>query len=651
MKYPCLLLIFAVSAIDIAANETNDTVQEDIFALDEFVVTGTRAPRLLKESPVQTHVITSKDIERSDATDIQDLLQQVMPGIEFSYAMNQQTHMNFGSFGGQSVLFLVDGERLSGETMDDVDFSRIDMSNVDHVEIVRGASSALYGSNAGGGVINIITKKPETHWHGDAGFRAGKHNDRRYNFGLTYKGNRISNSLSAMASRIDSYDVHSLPGAESRVFSTVYGHKTLNIHEQLQWLPADNLKLTGRAGFYMRELPRDPEAPERYRAYSGGVRGEWDITATDRIEISYAFDQYDKSQWRRNSGLDIRSYSDVLNSVRTFYTHNFRRGDVLALGCDYSHEYLLNQKLAGETYAQNSFDIFAQYDWRISDAIEIVGALRYDFFSEGRLSRVTPKLSLKYAVIPGLNLRAAWGMGFRAPTLKERYYEFDMAGIWIVKGNPDLKPEQTNNFNISAEYTYRSYNFTVTGFYNHVKDRIANGLPYSDPADPDQLYLDYINLPNYSAAGCEISARAAWNCGLMANISYSYTHERVIKDSAGNRFNNQYMPARPHSLTAGVDWSREFKKGFRFNAGLTGRFLSSVENSEYCDYYDISKGTVSVVYPAYTLWKLTLSQLFMDKIKVTLALDNIFNYKPTYYYLNAPLTDGISLLAGVSITF
>lgn len=118
--------------------------------LNEVVVTGTRVPRLLKDTPVQTILLTSKDIERSDATGIEDLLQNEMPGVEFSYSMNQQTHMNFAGFGGQNVLFLVDGERLAGETMDDVDFSRISMNGVERVEIVRGASSALYGSNAAG---------------------------------------------------------------------------------------------------------------------------------------------------------------------------------------------------------------------------------------------------------------------------------------------------------------------------------------------------------------------------------------------------------------------------------------------------------------------------------------------------------------------
>ena len=83
------------------------------FDLTEVVFTGTRTPKFLKDTPIQTRVIGSKDIAKLDATNVQDLLQQELPGVEFSYAMNQQTHLNFSGFGGQGVLFLVDGERLA----------------------------------------------------------------------------------------------------------------------------------------------------------------------------------------------------------------------------------------------------------------------------------------------------------------------------------------------------------------------------------------------------------------------------------------------------------------------------------------------------------------------------------------------------------
>ena len=134
------------------------------YDLDEIVVTGTRTPKFLKDTPIQTRVITSADIAKIDATNVQDLLQQELPGVEFSFSMNQQTHLNFSGFGGQSILFLVDGERLAGETMDDVDFTRLTMDNVERIEIVKGAASALYGSSASGGVINIITKKASKPW-------------------------------------------------------------------------------------------------------------------------------------------------------------------------------------------------------------------------------------------------------------------------------------------------------------------------------------------------------------------------------------------------------------------------------------------------------------------------------------------------------
>ena len=158
---PLALLATAQAAMAQADPELDDVQLDSIFRhyeLEEVVVTGTRTPKFLKDTPIQTRVITSRDIARTDATNVQDLLQQELPGVEFSYSMNQRTHLNFAGFGGQGILFLVDGERLAGESMDDVDFSRLLMAGVERIEIVKGASSALYGSSAAGGVVNIITK-------------------------------------------------------------------------------------------------------------------------------------------------------------------------------------------------------------------------------------------------------------------------------------------------------------------------------------------------------------------------------------------------------------------------------------------------------------------------------------------------------------
>lgn len=617
--------------------------------MEQVVVTGTRTPKLLANTPVLTKLITASDIAKADATNLRDLLQQVLPGVEFSYAMNQQVHMNFSGFGGQSMLILVDGERLAGETMDDVDFSRLCMDNVDHIEIVKGAASALYGSNAAGGVINIITKNGIRPFALNLNARLGRHHEQRYGLSWQQGAGRWNNLLTVNRNRSDNYDVHNGDNPVTRVVATIYGDATWNFKEQLSYRPSEKLSLTGRAGYFYRQLVRTSETPERYRDFSGGLRGVWKPDTHNSLDLSYAFDQYDKSDYQRITRLDIRDYSNVQNSLRLLYNHTFGSDDVLSLGADYMHDYLFNTNLEDRTRRQDSFDAFAQYDWNVSRQWEAVGALRYDYFSDGRISRLTPKVSVRYQPVRNLNFRASYGMGFRAPTLKEKYYNFDMAGIWIVEGNPALKPEVSHNFNLSTDYTHRHYNFTLAAYYNRIRDKIATGAPfYKNPSDRIP-HLPYLNLDDYSVSGGEATAQARWPNGLTARLSYAYTHERLPKDKNSNAVNNQYIPARKHSMTGHIDWDRQFSTAYGLNIGLDGRFLSAVDNQEFVDYYDISKGIRTIHYPAYALFKLSLVQRIGKAVKASVILDNLFNYKPEYYYLNCPLTDGTNLMVGLSV--
>ena len=650
-------VIILHSSFFILHSTEHTAIVSDSVQLSQVVVTGTMTPKTIANTPITTQVITARDIQRTDATDIQDLLQQVLPGTEFSYAMNQQTHLNFAGFGGQGILFLVDGERLAGETLDDVDFSRIIMSGVERVEIVRGAASALYGSSAGGGVINVITKEGGNPWTLHLDSRWSRHGGQRYGLQFGRNTKRFTNLFNASFSDTDNYSVSSEANPATRVFSEVYGSKVVNVKDRLTFNITDNLKLTGRVGYYFRQVPRVITEPERYRDLSAGLKASWQMTARDRLEISYAFDEYDKSTKQRLAGLDIRSYSNVQNSVKALYTTT-TGGGTLIFGADFMRDYLSNNKLSTPRHHQYSFDAFAQYDWNVSSRWELVGALRFDHFSDGNLSRFTPKLSARYSIIPrnnetgeSLTLRLGYGMGFRAPTLKEKYYEFDMAGIWIVKGNENLKAETSHNFTASLGYTREHYALTLMGYYNNVRNKIATGVPYSSSqftVHNSQLesqlstpILPYVNLSHYSVYGAELLACAQW--GIMnMTLGYAYTN-----DNANG--NNQYLPARPHSLTWQCTLDKRISDDYRVSATLSGRFLSAVSASEYVDYYDISKGMVSVRYPAYSLWKLSLVQTFWQKAKLTLTLDNLFNYKPRYYYMNAPITDGTNFMLGLSV--
>lgn len=647
----CLAHVCAV-AQNAMSNDRLDEYIDSIsrhFDLGEVVVTGTRTPKFLKDTPIQTRVITSREIEKTDATNIQDLLQQELPGVEFSYAMNQQTHLNFSGFGGQGVLFLIDGERLAGETMDDVDFTRLNMDNVERIEIVKGAASALYGSNATGGVINIITKKTDKPWTLNVNGRLARHNEQRYGASFGLNGKRLGNMFTANYTDVDNFDVHSAAGPVTRIISTVYGDRTLNLKDQLVWSPSRNVEIGGKVGYFFRHTTRTAEQPERYRDFSGGLRIDWTLSDHDMLQANYAFDQYDKSDYQKLRKLDIRDYSNVRNTFRLLYNHTFGSGDILTAGADFMHDYLFNTNLDNTERKQDSFDFFMQYDWRISQKLEAVGAVRYDYFSDGGESRLTPKLNLCYKPVRNLSLRAGYGIGFRAPTLKEKYYDFDMAGIWIVEGNAALKSEISHNLNLSAEYVKGHYNLTASAYYNKVENKLATGAPYFRTPSDKLPYLPYTNLDGYSVYGGEIGVQARWDNGMSARFTYAYTKEELPTDKQGNAVNNQYIPARRHSLNVRYDYDRQFSARYGISAGISGRLLSGTENEEYRNYYDVGQGTVCVSYPAYTMWKLSLVQRIGKAVKLTTALDNLFNYRPKYYYLNSPVTDGVNFQIGLSI--
>lgn len=647
----CLAHVCAVAQNAMSADRLDEYIDSISrhFDLGEVVVTGTRTPKFLKDTPIQTRVITSREIEKTDATNIQDLLQQELPGVEFSYAMNQQTHLNFSGFGGQGVLFLIDGERLAGETMDDVDFTRLNMDNVERIEIVKGAASALYGSNATGGVINIITKKTDKPWTLNVNGRLARHNEQRYGASFGLNGKRLCNMFTANYTDVDNFDVHSAADPVTRIISTVYGDRTLNLKDQLVWSPSRNVEIGGRVGYFFRQTTRTAEQPERYRDFSGGLRIDWTLSDHDMLQANYAFDQYDKSDYQKLRKLDIRDYSNVRNTFRLLYNHTFGSGDILTAGADFMHDYLFNTNLDNTERKQDSFDFFMQYDWRISQKLEAVGAVRYDYFSDGGESRLTPKLNLCYKPVRNLSLRAGYGMGFRAPTLKEKYYDFDMAGIWIVEGNAALKSEISHNLNLSAEYVKGHYNLTASAYYNKVENKLATGAPYFRTPSDKLPYLPYTNLDGYSVYGGEIGVQARWDNGMSARFTYAYTKEELPTDKQGNAVNNQYIPARRHSLNVRYDYDRQFSARYGISAGISGRLLSGTENEEYRNYYDVSQGTVRVSYPAYTMWKLSLVQRIGKAVKLTTALDNLFNYRPKYYYLNSPVTDGINFQIGLSI--
>lgn len=607
----------------------NFTLAESQELLETVVVTATRTPKLLKDVPIITRVISAEEIERADVVHIGELLETELPGLEFSYSMNQQVSLNMQGFGGNSVLFLVDGERLAGETLDNIDYNRLNLDNVARVEIVKGAASSLYGSNAIGGVVNIITKEPSEPWSVNVNTRYSTLGEKVGSLSAGFKAGKLSGLTNAQYVQNDS-----IPLKNDGDYSKIYGSWNYNIKQQLIYKPIDNLKFTGKAGYYFRQRDASEDVKDNYRDFSGSLKAEYDFGESDNLTLSYTFDQYDKSDFLVANRRDVREYSNVQHNVRALWSHSFGEKDNIVFGGDFMRDYLLSYQFEDGAKTQYTGDLFGQLDWNPTERLNFVSGLRFDYFSDRGLFHASPKLGAMYK-IGNCSLRGSYAGGFRAPSLKEMYMSFNMANIFMIYGNPDLEPEESHNFSLSAEYMTRRYNLTVTGYYNLVDNRITTAW---SEALKGQLYT---NMAPLQVAGVDLNFSAAYDFGLKYRISYTYTHERIEKGQP------MTSSTRPHSATVKIEYGKDWRV-YGFDVALTGRLMSAVTSDVYTSLTDYTQ-TERQTYPGYTMWKLSIAQRIWHGIRLNAVIDNLFNYIPDYYYNNTPATIGTTLSLGLSL--
>jgi outer membrane receptor for ferrienterochelin and colicins len=648
-------MVLLMPAVNLSAQSTfRDSVE-----LNPIVVTASHTPKTLKDAPVVTRLITLHDIKIVDATNIQDMLTQEIPGLEFGLAMSQETSLNMSGFGGNAVLFLVDGERMAGETMDNTDYNRMNLDNVGRIEIVKGASSALYGSNAVGGVVNIISRENLEPWTANANTRYNTfghewRNGASFSFN-TEKWNSQTSFQHTMIDPVDLPKAHTseeiaielmkkaqgLPYDESVLnddsnISRLYGQKTYNVKERLTWRATDQLTLTGRGGYFFRTSERDTY-DYHFKGYSAGLKGRYAWDHARNLELSYAYDQYDKANFLPDgTRTHDHDYSNQQHVVHALYHHPIGKNSLL-LGADYLHDYLTTYQFIDNTsHTQNNIDAYAQFDWNITERLNVVGSVRYDYFSASCLDAFTARLAV-VCKLPLFTLRGNYASGFRAPTLKEMYMHFDMGNMgYMIIGNPELEPEKSHNFNVAIERQNRIrhsgildgvYNFTLMGYCNIFDKRITT-IDYTYEGMESALYW---NEDGVNVWGVDLSMGHYFDWGLTLKINYSWMHE------TGNVWFSQFNQTRNHSMTWRIGYNHRFSRCYALDAALSGRCLGKPQSGR------------TGVDQGYTIWKLMVQHHLWRGVHVNTAIDNLFNYKPKSYYYSSPLTTGTSFSIGLSV--
>ncbi len=638
MRIHLLVSAMLIAVTSVSTAETRPVVPQNNIkhigdtteTISEVVVTATRTPKLLKDVPYVTKVFTADDIRKADATNIQELMTTIMPGVEFTFAMNQQTTLNMAGFGGNAVLFLIDGERIAGETMDNPDYNRLTLEDVERIEVVKGAASSLYGSNAVGGVINIITRKPHDRMSANVFGHWSAFGSQKYGSVIGFARPKVSSLTTFQFTRINDMNLQ-----KKGDLSKVFGNRTWNIKEKLTWRPVKRLEMTAKTSYFFRERYASQDSHDRYRDLSASLKGNYKLTKADNIELTYLFDEYDKSDLNTQTRKDIRDYNNTQNSVRTMYNHTFAGVGTLTAGADYMRDYLMSYQFENDnSHTQNSADGFIQFDWDPSPHWNMIGGLRYDYFSASSKSRLSAKIGLMYK-FNAWRFRGSYAGGFRAPSLKELFMHFNMANVFTIYGNKNLKPENSDNFQLSTEYTHRNYSFSVNAFHNIFRNRISTAWNTALNG------MNYLNTAKVRITGLDVNAQARFMCGVGLTAAYVFTHENI---PMGQPYTSS---TRPHTAVLRADYDHNFRT-WGFNVALTGRYLSKLSTLQYTSATSYTH-TQRVTYPQYQIWRLTATGRLNRGIRLTTTIDNLFNYIPNYYYINSPTTTGAILSCGLSV--
>jgi outer membrane receptor for ferrienterochelin and colicins len=592
--------------------------------LNEVVVTGTKSEKSLKNVPVITQVISARQMMDMGITNAVAALQKMVPGLEVSQ-FGTRASITLQGLTAKYVLFLIDGERIAGEVNGDIDYSMLNLENIDRIEVIKGAASSLYGSNAIGGVINIITKKITEPFEAKLYTRYSKYNELNAGGGIGLKKGIIGSRTSINYSRTDGYD--NTP--ESPHDWTQNPYSTYSINQKFEITPSSKLSIVPYVTYYQFERGNVSARPahDLYTDLSGGLKGDY-FAGKNSFNFSYYRDRYNTYNVLelQDNRKDTVSW-DFIQTGRAQGNFQLSANNTLITGLEYNNDKLYSERVEGGLKSAGEGVIYAQEDIQISGNWNIIAGIRASQHSSYGF-KAAPKVSLMYKY-SFMNFRASAGTGFRSPSLKELYMYFDHFGEWYIIGNPDLKPESSWYISGSAEFSKPWNNSSISIYRNELSNMITDRWL----TDSLQLTRQYQNIASASVYGIDLISKQKLCKGLWFSGGYSYVH------SKDNETGLQLYGTAKHSGNFSLDYNIR-KRSNSFTAQLNCKIVGE-------KFYEVTSEGVSADQP-YNTWRLTLSDEY-KWMRISAGIDNIFDLViPQNYDFISP---GRRLFLGLNIDF
>jgi len=645
--------------------------------LEEVIITATRSLRQLSSLPLPVQLISKKEIERSNSVRLSDLL-------------NEQTGLiTIPTFGGgegiqmqgldaQYTLILIDGVPLVGRSAGTLDLNRITVGNIQQIEIVKGASSGLYGNEALGGVINIITETQKYGFNGKAAYRPASFNTHDISTSLNYKGDKL-----AISGFINGYGSDGYNLSDSEILNTVEPFENYTLSSRVRYALNNNtnFSLSGRY-FYQNQKVVATET----------LAGESDI---NEWNVHFKTNHKPHARWNTFFEMYITSYkaSEFLNLTDGtrdsdhFYDQLFLRPEMRVLFTpNNKNEFTAGLGFTRETLERTSFTekpefnspyAFVQYDSHPTDRLNIILGARFDSHSEYQ-SQLSPKAAVRYAFNDKFSVKGSVGYGFKAPDFRQLYFDFTNSTVgYTVLGynavpaalaqleaqgqianilvpasefEEQLKAESSLSINIGTDYAVSNkLRFSVNLFRNNISNLIDTRIIANKTNG--QNVFSYFNVNEVYTQGLEFNTQ--WKPFELLTISGGYQLLYAKDKTAEKAFENGEVFARERPASPAFQLEKEDYFGlynrsrhmanvklfytiprWKLDANLRTTYRSKYglfdsNGNGYLDSYDDFVA-------GYTLFDIAINKTLFENYKLGMGIDNLFGFKDPQNISNIP---------------
>ena len=484
-------------------------------------------------------------------------------------------------------------------------------------------------------VCVVITKKPVHKFQAGANVVGESNNTlrTRANVGLNMK------KVSALASGFRNSS-GGFESVEGRPGATKYEDYGANL--KLGYKPIEGLNFNVTSKFFSHETfnPEGSLNVSHSLKYTVGVGFNGDYTSKDKknsTRFSVNYDNYLDYNVLEQKEDELKRENEIYY-LSTRALHTFTPNEKLEVvgGLEFNKEANYSNTTLGDISDKTieDYNVFAQAQYEILKDFDVVAGARYTYNS-AFASAFSPKISLMYKT-NGFTFRGGVGTSYRAPSIKELYYDFDHQGMFWIYGNPDLKAENGLYSSLSTEYSKGYFNMSVSPYFNKINNKITQYDLLNN--ETNILEKHYKNVSSATLMGVDVSATYTFFRQLELKANYSYSD--AIDNSSGAQLDGNML----HSGTVALTW-----KGAIARSPISIQFAGRVTSPRQYSETDGNGDIISTESNPYNIWKIAIVKPIRIKkhtIEISLKADNIFNFKDPSY-----VSSGTQFLVGIRYAF